>query len=75
MVAFPDYQFPADKGKKWTWWAGYNVPGEPKPGAPGAAESMVVETVPAGTHYFALVARDAEANESALSNCVSVDVK
>jgi hypothetical protein len=75
MIDYEDYTYPADHGKKWTWWAGYNVAGEPKPGPPGATESMTVTGVPAGQRYFALRARDAAPNESAMSNVVRADVK
>ena len=74
IVAFPDYNFPADKGKTWTFWAAYNVPGEPKPAAPGALESITL-TLPAGVRHLALVSRDDSSNESALSNVVQVEVK
>ncbi|MHC4916607.1 MAG: exo-rhamnogalacturonan lyase family protein [Planctomycetota bacterium] len=70
-----DYRFPEDQGKKWTWWAGYNVAGEPQPGEPGAEQSMTVEGVPAGKRYFCVRSSDASRNESALGNVLEVEVK
>jgi len=75
IVACDEYRPARDYTKKWTWWAGYNVAGEPKPGRPGTAQQMVIEGVPAGRRYFALRSRDAAPNESALSNVVAVDVR
>lgn len=74
IIPFEQFNYPDDHNKKWTWWSGYNVAGEPKPAAPGSAESMVVHA-PAGRRYFCLIAKDAASNESALSNVVSADVK
>jgi len=75
IVPFDEYRAASDYKKKWTWWAGYNVAGEPKPGKPGAAQSMTVGGIAAGTRYFALRSRDAAPNESALSNVVRVEVR
>ena len=75
MVPFDDYKFPADRGSKWTWWAGYNVAGEPAPGRPGTKEAMTISGVPTGTRYFAVRSRDAAPNESAISNVVNIDVR
>jgi hypothetical protein len=75
FCTFEEYQFPEDHGRKWTWWAGYNVAGEPKPGAAGTRETFEVSGIPAGTRHFGLVSRDDSRNESALSNCVAVEVK
>ncbi len=70
-----DYKFPGDRGKKWTWWAGYNVAGEPAPAKPGAAQSMELGGVPAGKRSFCVRSRDGSNNESALGNIVEVEVK
>ncbi|MCG3178963.1 MAG: hypothetical protein BIFFINMI_01293 [Phycisphaerae bacterium] len=75
MVDYDRYTYPDDHGKRWTWWAGYNVPGEPDPPAAGEAQSMIVADVPAGVRYFALRSRDDSANQSAISNVVKVEVK
>lgn len=75
MVAFDGYNYGNDYGKKWTWWAGYNVAGEPKPGPAGKTETMEVAGVPAGARWFCLLSRDGEPNESALSNCVEAAVR
>ncbi|MFO7900623.1 MAG: fibronectin type III domain-containing protein, partial [Planctomycetota bacterium] len=75
IVAFDDYRAWRDYRKKWTWWSGYNVAGEPPPGRPGGAESMTVTDLPAGTYHFAIRSRDAAPNESPISNVVKVDVR
>lgn len=75
MVEYEDYEYPRDHRQKWTWWAGYNVAGEPAPGQAGTTETMVVEAVPPGARHFALRSRDAAANESAMSNVAVVDTK
>jgi exo-rhamnogalacturonan lyase-like protein len=75
IVNYEDYAYPRDHNKKWTWWAGYNVAGEPKPGKPGAKETMVIDGVPAGTRYIAIRSRDAAPNESPISNVVRLDVR
>jgi len=75
FVTFNEYEYPRDHGTKWTWWAGYNVAGEPKPGTPGTTETMVLTGIPAGTRHFCLRAKDGEPNESEMSNCVKVEVK
>jgi exo-rhamnogalacturonan lyase-like protein len=70
-----DYKFPDDHGKKWTWWAGYNVSGEPVPNDPGKQQSVTVTGIPAGKRFFCLRSRDASNNESALGKIVELDVK
>ncbi len=65
----------ADGGKVCNFWAANNATGEPKPAAAGARESFVVKGLAAGTHYFALKARDEQNNEGPISNVVQVQVK
>ncbi len=58
------------------WNMAKNVLGEPKPGAPGAKEKMVLEGLPSGKKlYFALRSEDGAANRSAVSNVAVIDVK
>ncbi len=75
MVEYEAYTYPADHGQQWTWWAGYNVTGEPAPAAGGSAQSMVVENVPAGVRHFAVRSYDDSSNQSPLSNIAKVEVK
>ena len=75
MVPFDEYRAAHDYKKKWTWWGGYNVAGDPLPGTPGVEQSMTVKGVPAGTRYFALRSRDAALNESPISNMARVEVR
>ena len=75
VIDYEEYVFPRDHNRKWTWWAGYNVPAEPVPGNAGARESMTLSGISPGTHYFALRSRDDTSNESALSNIARIEVK
>jgi hypothetical protein len=65
-----------EEGQKVCYWnIAANVPGEPKPQAPGAAEKLTV-SVPAGKKlYFALRSFDDSSNMGALGNVVEVEVK
>jgi len=67
--------FPQQKDTHANWWAANNVVGEPRPGAPGTKQSMVVEGVTAGERHFAIRAFDAAGNRSAISNLARVMVK
>lgn len=58
-----------------SFWASYNVPGEPKPGQAGARETMIVEGLPAGPLNFALKSWDTDDNISDLSNVARAEVK
>jgi len=75
FCSFEEYKFPEDQGKRWTWWAGHNVAGEPAPGEPGAKQTAEIAGVPAGKRHFCLVSRDDSHNESPMSNQVEVEVK
>jgi hypothetical protein len=67
--------YPAEKDAKANWWAATPVLRVPKPGATGAKEACVVESIPAGSRVFAVRSFDAAANRSALSNLAQVVVK
>ena len=69
IVAYEDFDFARDAGKKRNWWRAVNCAGEPKPGAPGKKERFVVTGAPAdGPLYVAIRTFDDSSNRSALSN-------
>lgn len=60
--------WPEEKDSKSNWWSAHEVPGVPRPGAPGAKESLTVEGLPLAPLYFAVRSFDAASNRSAMSN-------
>jgi len=57
-----------------SFWAAPDLPA-PKPAEPGHKETLTVEGLKPGTHYFAVVAWDEAPNCSKISNVASVEVK
>jgi PcRGLX-like protein central beta sandwich domain/PcRGLX-like N-terminal RIFT barrel domain len=57
------------------FWAAENVKGEPRPAAPGTAETFTASGIKAGTIYFAIKSRDRLNNESDISNVAKLEVK
>lgn len=60
-----DWRTEADKAV--SFWAATNLKGEPKPSAPGAKESFIVEKLPPGPCWFALTSYGHGPNQSDLS--------
>ncbi|MGQ9661250.1 MAG: exo-rhamnogalacturonan lyase family protein [Kiritimatiellia bacterium] len=58
-----------------TFWAAFNLPGEPVPAVAGTTQNMTAENIPTGKVYFAIKTWDAANNVSPLSNVVELTVK
>jgi len=57
------------------FWAAHNLDGEPIPSSAGSRETMVVDGLQPGSHFFAVKTWDDGPNLSELSNVVHVEVK
>jgi hypothetical protein len=76
IVAYQEFDYARDLGKKRNWWRAANLEGEPEPGAAGRRESFVVTGVPGGeVLYFALRSFDDGGNRSAISNVVKAALR
>lgn len=64
----------ANGGRECNFWAANNVADEPKPGAAGTKQTLVIKNLKPGTTHFAIKTRDEVNNESPLSNVVTVEV-
>ncbi len=68
-------KWPEQKQTHANWWAANNVAGEPKPGAAGTAQSMLITGVGSGRRRFGIRSFDAASNRSDFSNTAEVVVK
>jgi hypothetical protein len=68
-------RWPEEVGTAANWWAVSHASGEPLPRAAGVRETMQVETIPAGKHYFAVRSFDAASNRSGVGSVAEVDVR
>jgi hypothetical protein len=69
IVAYDEYDFARDDGKRRNFWRAANVSGEPEPSPSGAQERFVVTGVPdQPVLYFVVVSYDASSNRSQPSN-------
>ncbi|MCG3178378.1 MAG: hypothetical protein BIFFINMI_00705 [Phycisphaerae bacterium] len=65
----------AFNAKQRSFWAAFNVEGEPDPAAAGTKQTMTVEGLAPGHYNFALKSWDRDMNISDVSNVVEVTVK
>jgi hypothetical protein len=68
-------RWPEEVSTAANWWAASHALGEPLPRAAGIRESIQVENIPAGKHYFAVRSFDAASNRSGVGNMAEVDVR
>lgn len=67
-------RWPDETDLKTNWWAANHARGEPRPGATGATQSMLLDGIPAGQRYFAIRSFDAASNRSPLSNIAEAGI-
>ncbi len=72
IVAYEEFDYARDLGRKRNWWRATNLQGEPEPGKPGTPERFTVTGVPQGaTLHFALRSFDAAGNRSPMRNAAA----
>jgi len=73
IVAYEQFDYARDVGKKRNWWRATNLKGEPRPAAPGTLERFTVTGLPEGdVLYFAVRSVDDSANRSPISASVAM---